>query len=281
LDSTQALRLIWIEASIRQSPALSNELEATVPTGFIGLKQIHLSLLAATVAIVPCVLLLGCSSPGNAPPSSSPPGVQKSYTTSFSLAEDPLSEGENWINGGTAGLDWANVQTVPGLAFGAQSGSHGYDDSTAILAGVWSPNQMVQATVHAVNQHSDPVFEEVELRLRTTITPHKITGYEVNFRCTSDGSQYIQIVRWDGPFGHFTYVSNTTGPGLHDGDIVKAVVSGSEITVYLNGTQVLQGSDGTFATGSPGIGFFLQGTTGVNRDFGFTNVTAANLATAN
>ena len=140
---------------------------------------------------------------------------------------------------------------------------------------------MVEATVHTVNQHSDPVFEEVELRLRTAITAHRITGYEVNFRCTSDGTQYVQIVRWDGPFGRFTYVSATTGPGLHDGDIVKAVISGSEITVYINGTQVLQGSDATFAAGSPGIGFFLQGTAGVNRDFGFTSVTAASLDAVN
>jgi hypothetical protein len=247
----------------------------------IGLKQAHRSLLAAAVAIALCFLLAGCSSPGNAPAPAPHTGAQKSYTTSFSLAENPISEGGNWINGGTSGLDWSNVETISGLAFGSQSGSQGYDDSTAILAGAWSPDQMVQAKVHTVNQHSDPIFEEIELRLRTTITPHKITGYEVNFRCTSDGSQYVEIVRWDGPLGRFTYVGRAAGPGIRDGDIVKAVVSGAEITVYVNGSQVLQGLDGTYTAGNPGIGFFLQGTTGVNRDFGFTNVTAASLGTEN
>jgi len=236
---------------------------------------------AASLAMAVALLLPGCSSPGSTSSADPPPAPQKTYTTSFPLGENPLSESQRWINGGTTGLDWANVQTVPSLALGTQTGSDGYNDSTAVLAGAWSPNQMVEATVHTVNQHSDPVFEEVELRLRTAITAHRITGYEVNFRCTSDGTQYVQIVRWDGPFGRFTYVSATTGPGLHDGDIVKAVISGSEITVYINGTQVLQGSDATFAAGSPGIGFFLQGTAGVNRDFGFTSVTAASLDAVN
>jgi hypothetical protein len=249
--------------------------------GLPASRQNHPSLSAARLAIALAVLLFGCSSPGNAPPPVPPPDPQKSSTTKFPLAENPLSEAGRWINGGTTGLDWTNVQTVPGLAFGTQTGSRGYDDSTAVLAGAWSANQMVEATVHTVNQHGDPVFEEVELRLRTTIAPHSITGYEVNFRCTTDGSQYVQIVRWDGPFGRFTYVSATTGPGLHDGDTVKAVIVGTDITVYINGIQVLQGSDATFATGSPGIGFFLQGTTGVNRDFGFTSATAASLDTAN
>jgi hypothetical protein len=249
---------------------------------FVACGQSHLSLFAAALAIALATMFFGCSSPGKPPFNPDPPpDPQKSYTTNFSLAENPLSEGGRWINGGTAGLDWANVQTVPGLAFGTQSGSQGYDDSTAVLAGGWSPNQMVEATVHTANQHGDPVFEEVELRLRTTISSHRITGYEVNFRCTSDGSQYVQIVRWDGPLGRFTYVGATPGPGLHDGDSVKAAISGSEITVYINGTQVLQGSDSAFATGSPGIGFFLQGTTGVNRDFGFTSVTATSLDAAN
>ena len=248
----------------------------------IPFEQSHLSLLAATLAIALTSVFFGCSSPGDAPSNPNPPAdPQKSYTTNFSLAENPLSESGRWINGRTAGLDWANVETVPGLGFGTQSGSQGYDDSTAVLAGAWSPKQAVEATVHTANQHGDPVFEEVELRLRTTISSHKITGYEVNFRCTSDGSQYVQIVRWDGPLGRFTYVAATPGPGLHDGDTVKAVISGSEITVYINGTQILQGSDTTFATGSPGIGFFLQGTTGVNRDFGFTSITATSLDAAN
>jgi hypothetical protein len=200
-------------------------------------------------------------------------------TTSFPLAEDPISESQNWINGGTVGLDWTNVQSTSALAFGTESGSGGYDDSTAILAGAWNADQTVQATVHTVNQKGDSVFEEVELRLRTSITSHAITGYEINFRCTSDGSQYVQIVRWNGPLGSFNYVSTTKGPGLHNGDVIKATISGNTLTVYINGTQVLQGADSTYTSGSPGIGFYLQGTSGVNADFGLTSFTASDSLT--
>jgi hypothetical protein len=38
--------------------------------------------------------------------------------TNFPLTEDPISEGGNWIGGGTTGLDWNNVQTTPGFANG-------------------------------------------------------------------------------------------------------------------------------------------------------------------
>ena len=244
-------------------------------TEFVGLKRSHLFGPSATkLFIALSILLVGCSPPGNAPPVALPPATQKSYTTNFPLTENLISEGGNWINGGAVGLDWTNVRTTAGLAFGTEYGSGGFDDSTAVLTGTWNADQMAQAVVHSVNQKADPTFEEVELRLRTTITDRTITGYEVNFRCTSDGSQYVQIVRWNGPLGSFTYVNTTPGPGIHDGDILKATLIRTTITVYINNQMVLQGTDGTYMTGSPGIGFFLRGTTGVNGDYGFTSFTA-------
>ena len=200
-----------------------------------------------------------------------------SYTTNLSLTENPISEGGKWINGKVTGLDWANVRTTPGLAFGTEPDNVNYDDSTAILVGAWAPSQMAQATVHTVNQTSS-VFEEVELRLHTSISAHSITGYEINFRCTSDGTQYVQIVRWNGPLGDFNYVASTTGPGLHNGDVVKATIIGTTITAYVNGTQVVQGSDSTYTTGSPGMGFYIQGgSVSQESDYGFTSFTASDL----
>ena len=152
-----------------------------------------------------------------------------------------------------------------------------YDDSTAILAGAWSANQMAQAQVHTVNQTSS-VFEEVELRLRTAISAHSITGYEINFRCTSDGTQYVQIVRWNGPLGDFSILDGRVGPGLHNGDVVKATIVGSTITAYINGTQVVQVTDSTFTSGSPGMGFYIQGgSASQENDYGFTSFTASDL----
>ena len=33
------------------------------------------------------------------------------YSTSFGLTENPISEGGVWINGAVTGVDWNNVQT--------------------------------------------------------------------------------------------------------------------------------------------------------------------------
>jgi hypothetical protein len=249
-------------------------------TEFVGLKCSRFFGPSATMlAVVLNILLVGCFRSGDAPPVAAPHATQKIYTTKFPLAENPISEGGNWINGGTVGLDWSDVRTTSGLAFGTESGSGGYDDSTAVLTGNWKADQMAQAVVHSVNQNSN-IFEEVELRLRTTITAHSITGYEINFRCTSDASRYVQIVRWNGPLGSFNYVNTTPGPGIHDGDLVTASIIGSTLSVYINNKLVLRGTDRTYTDGNPGIGFFLRGPTGVNGDYGFTSFTAMDSLTS-
>jgi hypothetical protein len=198
-----------------------------------------------------------------------------SYSTDFPLTENPISENGHWVNGQAVGLDWADVRTSPGFAFGTESGATGYDDSTALLAGSWGPDQTAQAVVHSSNQN-DGIFEEVELRLRSSLSAHSATGYEILFRCSTTANAYTQIVRWNGPLGDFSYVDAIGGApyGVTEGDVVRATVVGDVITAYINGVQVLQGTDGTFTDGSPGIGFFLQGTTGVNGDYGFTSFTA-------
>jgi hypothetical protein len=219
----------------------------------------------------------GGGSAGNpsAPSPVGPPGV--SYETHFSLTENPVSEGGRWLNGQADGLDWKNVRTTPGLAFGSDgSGTPHYDDPTAILSGSWSPNQAVQGTVRTVNQRAGNIYEEVEIRLRSTVAPHRITGYEVMFRCNHDGTQYVNLARWNGPLGNFTLIDGVRGPGLFDGDTVKAMIVGNVISAYVNGNQVAQWIDDTFTTGNPGIGFYLDGAPGLNGDFGFTSLAATN-----
>ena len=200
--------------------------------------------------------------------------LAQTYSTNFPLTENPVSEGGNWINGGAAGINWQNVKTIHGIAFGTQNSSGGYDDSTAVLTGTWGPDQTVTATVYSINQRSNYI-QEVELRLRTSISANSITGYEVLFRCSpgSNPGRYIQIVRWNGPLGDFSYVNTTPGPGIINGDRVMATISGLTITVYVNNVQVLQGTDSTYSFGSPGIGFYTSETT-ANSDFGFTDFTA-------
>ena len=202
----------------------------------------------------------------------------RSYTTAFPLTENPISEGGSWINGQTDGLDWHDMSTTPGLAIGHQSGSS-YTDGTALLTGAWGPNQTVEAVVHAVNPQ-DSCYQEVELRLRSTLTPHSCTGYEISFKATKTSSAYLIIVRWNGPVGDFSYLVNTSGAqyGVTEGDVVKATIVGNVITAYLNGVEVGTTTDATYATGSPGMGMNLEtgdaSCIGTNGDYGFKHFTA-------
>ena len=111
-----------------------------------------------------------------------PTAFAQTYTTNFPGTENPISEGGKWTNGKANGIDWADCRTTPGFAFGTQSGVTGYDDDTALLTGTWGPNQAAQATVRSVNQNPN-LYEEVEIRLRSSISAHSITGYEIIFSC--------------------------------------------------------------------------------------------------
>jgi hypothetical protein len=203
--------------------------------------------------------------------------IATTYTTNFPLTEDPISENGRWIGGQTAGLAWADFQSTPGLAIGKQPGTSPglYDDAIALLTGTWGPDQTVQATVKTVNQN-DAIFEELEIRLRSTVTANNSTGYECLFSARSSANAYVQIVRWNGPFGSFTLLDGRGGlsMALHNGDTIRCTISGSTITAYINGVQKLQVADSAYSSGSPGIGAYLQDATGVNGDYGFTSFTS-------
>jgi len=214
--------------------------------------------------------------PATSGSSSGPSGAHRTYTTDFSLAEQLISEGGNWACGKTVGIDWADVGTTPGHAFGLESGVDGYDDSTALVTGHWGADQWAQATVHTVNPN-DKISQEVELRLRSSLSAHVASGYEINFRCLKTKDAYCEIVRWNGPLNKFSYLVHKDGAqyGVSEGDIVRATAVGNVITVYLNGVEVAKATDSTYPEGSPGMGFYLQNAKGSNRDYGFTRFTAS------
>jgi uncharacterized repeat protein (TIGR03803 family) len=190
------------------------------------------------------------------------------YTTNFPLTENPISENGKWTNGQATGLDWSNCQTTTNFAFGTQDGSGGYDDSTCVVNGSWGPVQTATGTVHVTTQSA---FQEVELRLHTTLTPHSITGYEINLSVGSN--RYAQVVRWNGPLNDFTLLDGRTTGTINDGDVLKATIDRSGvITVYINNVQQFQVTDTTFAAGNPGMGFYSAG--GTNSNFGFSSFTA-------
>ena len=217
----------------------------------------------------------------------------RSYRTRFRRDESPISEGGIWLNGLTDGIDWADIVVRNGVAYGAVTRMHAaerraeqgnlasdepeaapegdYDDPTALLAGVWGPNQHARATVFSRNQ-TEEYFQEVEIRLRSTLEPHRCSGYEIFFRCLKTENAYAEIVRWNGKVGDFTSLRKLSGPqyGVSDGDVVEATITGNLITGTVNGVELISAEDSVFQTGNPGIGFNF-GVGNTNVDHGFTS----------
>lgn len=217
----------------------------------------------------------------------------RSYSTGFEEDEEPISDGGRWLNGRKDGIDWCDVLTMDGHAYGevsrmnsaerraeqvfggaaagagagAQEGD--FDDPAAVLAGTWGRNQAARATVFSRNP-TDDYFQEVEIRLRSSISPHNCDGYEVFWRCSQSEAAYAEIVRWNGKVADFTSLARRMGPefGVKHGDIVEATIVGTLIRSYINGVEVLSVSDDVFASGSPGVGFnFFVGNTNVDHGF--------------
>ena len=194
-----------------------------------------------------------CGALTHAASSAEAAGAGQSYSTSFPGSEKPLSEGGCWIDGKTVGLDWADVETSRGMAFGKDLPTQ-YADPTAVLTGTWGPDQEAEAGIR-VEKPLSGCCREVELRLRTTIKPHSITGYEIMCSVAST-DPYLNIARWNGPLNDFTYIGKAK-IGCADGDVLKAAMVGDTITVYRNAVEVLKTKDSKFLNGgSPGVGFF-------------------------
>ncbi|MFI5382331.1 MAG: hypothetical protein ACHRHE_23795, partial [Tepidisphaerales bacterium] len=184
------------------------------------------------------------------------------YKTEFKRDETPISEGGLWLNGRKDGIDWADVLVKDGRAFGevtrmmsaerraeqsvlgagaaagAQQGD--YDDPTAVLAGKWGRDQYAKARVFSRKQ-TDKYFQEVEIRLRSSMLPHHCDGYEVFWRCLKTDAGYAEIVRWNGKIGDFTSLAKLVGRqyGVEDGDLIEASIVGNVIRGYLNGKEVI------------------------------------------
>lgn len=224
---------------------------------------------------------LGCG--GSSAPAVTNPGISDppgKYSTTFPFTEDPISEKNKWVSGKATGIDWADVSTVPGRAVGNETGAN-FSDATAVLQNVnWKADQKATAVVSTTGAPLDDCSQEVELRLRTVIADHSITGYEVNYKWSTNSTGYMQIVRWDGPFADFTVLQSLSGQryGVTNGDTVSATIVGNVITAFKNGVQQGQVTDDTFSSGSPGIGFNLDNTisgcSGSNPNYGFSSFTA-------
>lgn len=222
-------------------------------------------------------------------------GFKRSYATTFTLTENPISQAGQWISAKGITVDWADVRTTPGKVFGTQTGNgndglnsppNKYDDSLAFLAGPWRSDYVIEATIY-----NDEIVgnwnSEVELLGRGAMSSHVASFYECNVRTKkeSGGSViYGEIVRLNGAIGDFTYLDHQDNivpptPGIVTGDRLKATFIGPAIKLYLNDVLVAQASDSTFPAGLPGVGFYLnnQGSTGDPVRSGFSSYSVREL----
>ena len=217
--------------------------------------------------------------------------IYKSYTTTFSTTETPISEGGLWSN---VGVDWTLVDLASGIAFGTQVGG-GFDDSWAELTGVsLAPDVQVDATVF---KGTTSGTQEVEIHLRANSAPHVANRYE--FNVAHDG-QYWNGYQWPGPLGtvvgDFRPLATETGgiqfavPGgaINNGDILRMRIQGNVMTGYINrgsgfvlvGTwtdTAGAGGGAALVSGNVGIGFFKTSGSGAMNQYGFTDFTVTEI----
>lgn len=196
------------------------------------------------------------------------------YTTSFDLTENPISEGGKWVNGEVDGVEWNNVKTNGAGAFATAYPTPGhYDDCIAHLNTsfiTFAANQYCEGVVYRAGGYSNG--HEIELLLRFQISANNARGYEV-YWSTNNG---LVIVRWNGALDSFDGLNSTTLVA-NDGDVLRAEISGSTITVKRNGGTVLTASDSTFASGQPGIGLNSFDPSAVFTSFGWSSWQAGDL----
>lgn len=194
------------------------------------------------------------------------------YITSFPATEAIISEGGIWTNGAADGGNWHNVSTLANTkAYSLVqmgTGSQRFSDAiahlkTSVIPVV--PNQFAEAVFYkAAGYNGNGGSHECELLLRFSITNGVARGYEVLF-----GLNYLAIVRWNGALTDYTPLYDPGAASLApvDGDVFRAHIVGSTITVFKNGVAIpgATATDSTWATGQPGQGMWpVDGATPAN-----------------
>jgi hypothetical protein len=191
------------------------------------------------------------------------------FSTSFAATENPISESGIWTNGLAVGLDWNDMQTTSNHGVGASDtfyvGTRYADDLAHLTTAyhAFNANQYAQATAYKLGGYTGGGgSHEIELLLRFGITAHNAQGYECSIGMNTIGT-YAFIVRWNGAYGNYTALIDPSGgigsytntpTALADGDVLRAEISGTTISLKQNGLVLVTITDATFATGQPGMG---------------------------
>jgi hypothetical protein len=159
------------------------------------------------------------------------------YSTTFTGAENPLSESGQWIH---LASTWYNLRKSGGLAFQARE-NDGFNDNYAHLAGFADHGDQTIIAEISIAASLDTVTSgdsyECELNLHMTddnIGPN-VFGYQCDCSLAGPaGGPYDALllpVRWNGPQGDFhVYTASQSVTGVVTGDRMKVVLAaGSNI----------------------------------------------------
>ncbi len=219
-------------------------------------------------------------------PTPTPSSSKAVYSTNFPASENPISESGKWINGKAVGLNWHDVQTIPGRAYAASlSDAEGsrYADSIACINPAFmtfAPNQYARGVVYRAANYNANGKHEIELHLRWQTVARNARGYEVMWGITG----YLAIVRWNGSLGDYTTMYDSGDPGIgapRDGDVLMVQIAGSTLRVYKNGslvntTNVTAIGSPVYSAGQPGMGFWPV-ENAVKESFGWKSFEAGDL----
>lgn len=211
----------------------------------------------------------------------------KSFSTTFTGTENPISEGGLLRTGLTHGLDWTDPQKSGGIAFGSQGikSPPPFDDSIAVLPPGYRANQFAQGTLAVGAGVANG--QETELFVLTTIDAHSAKGIEIDIL---NSGQRIFIARWNGALNDATAIAGpiTTNVSISNGAFWYAKVFNGLLTVLCNSLTVTTfdlTADPLNAAlltggGSPGFGFYRDnnaGTPGANDQFAWTDFACGEL----
>ncbi len=165
-----------------------------------------------------------------------------------------------------------------GLVFSTESGKGEYRDATAILAGAMEPKPVGRSN----RPFGKPKQQDLR-RSRTAPSQFRIPGQDHWLR--GQFSLYLgrHTVRADRSAGTARSESFPTLPAPQVPASVmvtlsKQQLSATKIAAFINGALVVQGTDSSFSSGNPGLGFYNEGGTSANNsDFGFTSFRAEEL----
>lgn len=221
-------------------------------------------------AAQPCPPPLVSVSGGSSASTTCPNGT--TYSTTFSLNENPISDGGVWTH--NPSNIWQKIQTTGGNAIAANY-TEDVDDAYAYL-GNWPTNDYdIVATVLYGGLNAG----EAELLLRVSDSPTSVRAYE--FLYNTAGSW--QLVRWNGPHNDYTVIHPGGGtPGAGNGAQIRATIVGTKISLFWRASASAgswatllsnftdPGTSGApISTGKPGMAIYVHASSGNRGYIGF------------